>query len=87
MAYMTVTELRHVRTVAIEAGDAGRAYSAEHYILAYERACEDYAELYDEEIYSVCPGCNVLLGERDDSIGYAGWRWCPDCAEIYQVTD
>jgi hypothetical protein len=85
LAYMTIWELRKARSVAIEAGCAGRANEADKYIRAYYQACEDFRDLValnecvEDEICTVCAGCSTLMGECDDMTYYAGQNWCTDC--------
>jgi hypothetical protein len=86
LADMTVAELRVERANAVEDGHTSHAELVDQYIIAYYQAREDYDELHhnddpvEDEIRTICAGCTVSMGERDDSTYYAGQHWCTDCA-------
>jgi len=43
----------------------------------------DDANMVEDEIITICPGCGARMGERADMTYYAGQNWCADCAEDF----
>ena len=41
----------------------------------------------EDEIFTVCAGCEGLIGERDECTYYAGRNWCVDCIDEAPATD
>jgi hypothetical protein len=47
----------------------------------------DDADCVEDEIFTVCAGCEGLIGERDECTYYAGRNWCTDCIDEAPATD
>ncbi len=35
----------------------------------------------EDELYTICPGCDASIGDCQETVYYAGRNWCTKCAD------